>query len=367
MKIWTTRTLADTFFPDGKFILEIRSSNDAQSSFLQSAVPGDMALIELPEDYIGFLAAAKMKGILGPFIFISPEPTVIEEQLKRYRALILDIKKNEISEIREVVNFIAHRYLERDMQIFSDQDLASKMSADEFKTCHAEEQMKDPARIKQVLEYILRADVPVIISVRILENGEPVTARGLCRIESFSELEIILYEFMPDVFSKIILADTQIKLVLSHREDNFEIISTVLKTGPDKLYVTVPDVMFKEKRRNIRIEPGRKNPGLLYFLLKNEPTNACRIIDISIGGLCFETRTELIKSSVYGFTIVLPGERNIILCYGKILYQRAVASVFHYGVQLNVHPGDEERIAHYIMNREKEIAALVTHYAVEKN
>ncbi|MDA8087370.1 MAG: PilZ domain-containing protein [Nitrospiraceae bacterium] len=366
MRIWTTKTLGETFFPGKEFDLEIRSPNEIQSSFLHGAVPGDMALIDLPEDYIGFLALAKAKGIMGPFIFISPEPTIIEEQLKRYRALILDIQKNEISEIREVVNFIAQRYLERDTRPVSVHDTATEMAASEFKVYHAGVQVKDTSRIKQVLEYILRAEIPVIVSVSILEDGEPVTARGLCRMESLNDQEIVMHRFTPKVFSEIIRENTQIKLVLSHRDQNFDAVSTVLTTGTDSLRITVPDTLFEEKRRNIRVEPGRKNPVLLYILRKNERTTECRVVDISIDGLRFETGTELITGGVYGFTVVLPGERNTVLSYGKILYQLAAAGAYRYGVQLDIHPGDEERIAHYIMNREKEIASLLPRFITQK-
>lgn len=361
MKIWTTKTLADTFFPDNKFTLEVRLQMDILNSFLQDAIPGDMALMELPEEYIEFLAAAKAKGISGPFIFISPEPTIIDEQLKRYRALVLDIKKNEISELREVVNFIAERYSERDLKTFSGPGTASEMSANEFKTSQTGEQIKDPSRIEQVLEYILRADIPVIISASVLEDGEPVTARGLCRIEAFTNRGIVLYRFKPLIFSKAVKENEQIKMLLSHRDENFDIAAAVLKTGPDKLLVAAPDVLFKEKRKNVRIEPSLKNPVPLYILRKNEPTTACRVIDISIGGLCFETGIELINNDIYVFAIGLPGA-GIVLGYGKILYRRSEASVYQYGVQLNIHPGDEDRIAQYIMNREKEITALLSHY-----
>ena len=366
MKIWTTKSLADTFSPDKKFTLEIRLPLDIQISFLQNAIAGDMALMELPEDYIEFLAAAKVRGIHGPFIFISPEPTIIEEQLKRYNAIILDKKKNAISEIREVVNFIAKLTMERDLKTAFGQDTAGEISAVEFETRREGAQIKDPLRIKQVLEYILHSEIPVIISIYIFENGEPVTARGLCRIEVFSGKEIVLHRFTPYMFPEIIRENTQIKLVLSHSEENFDTVSTVLQAGQDKLHVTVPEALFVEKRRNIRVEPNRKKPVLLYILKKNEPTTACRVVDISIGGLCFETGIELIKGSIYGFTIALPEERGIVLGYGKILYRRSVASIFRYGVQLNIHPGDEERIAYYIMNREKEIASLLTHYSAQK-
>ena len=366
MKIWTTKALADTFFPGRKFTFEIRLQTDIQSSFLQGAIPGDMALMELPEEYIEFLTMAKARGIRGPFIFISPEPTVTDEQMKRYNAMVLDIKRTEVSEIREIVNFIAKLAMERDLRAASAHCTAGEISDIEFETVHEGQQVKDPLRIKQVLEYISRSKIPVIISIYIFENGRPVTARGLCRIELFSGQEIVLHRFKPYIFSEIIGENTQIKLVLSHREENFDAVSTVLKTGPDKLTVTVPDTLFTENRRNIRVEPNRKKPVFLYILQKNEPTNACRVIDISLGGLCFETGSELIKGSVYVFAIVLPEGAGVVLCYGKILYRRPSASVLRYGVQLNIHPRDEELIAYYIMNREKEIAGLLAHYSAQK-
>ena len=366
MKIWTTKTLADTFFPDGKFALEARLQRDVQNSFLQDAISGDMALMDLPEEYIEFLAAAKAKGIFGPFIFISPEPTIIDEQLKRYRALVLDTKKNEISEIREVVNFIAERYSERDIRTFFGQGTAGEMPTNEFKAFHAGEQIKekDPSRIKQVLEYILRADIPVIISASILEDGDPVTARGLSHIEAFNDTDIVLRRFKPLVFPDVVRENAQIKLVLSHHSENFDAVSNVLRAGSDELHITVPGTLLAEKRKSIRIEPSRKDPVVLYIMRKDEPTTACRVLDISIGGLCFESGIELIKDGIYVFAVALP-RAGIALSYGKILYRHSVASFYRYGVQLNIHPGDVERIAHYIMGREKEIAELLKNYITQ--
>ncbi|MDA8161335.1 MAG: PilZ domain-containing protein [Desulfobacteraceae bacterium] len=360
MKICTTKYHAGIFFPDKNSPLEICQPKDIERAFLQGAIPGDMTVMDLPEEYIEFLAASKAKGIPGPFIFILPEPTMIDEQLKMYNAMVLDMEKTEISEIREIVNFIARLTMAHNMRIAADQCAADEISIVEFKTFQREDPVKDPLRIKQALEYILRAELPVIISIQILEDGDPVTARGVCHIGALNGSEITLHRFKPLEFSEAIGEKTQIKLVLSHRDENYEAVSTVLKAGQNRLNITAPDILFIEKRRSIRIEPSRKNPALLYILRKNEPTTFCRVIDISICGLCFETGTEFIKGEVHGLTVVLPGKSGLVLSYGKILYQRPLGSVYRYGVQLNTHPADEDRIANYIMEREKEISTLLS-------
>lgn len=364
MKIWTTNALAVLFFPDKKFPLEIGTPMYIQSSFLQNAVPGDMALIELPEDYMEFLVAAKAKGILGPFIFISPEPTVIDEQMKSYNAMVLYMKKTEISEIREVVNFIVRLASTRDRRAAAVQVPVSENV--EFETFQRESPVTDPSIIKKVLESILRAGTPVIVSVGILEDGDLVTARGLCHVKALTGHEMVLYRLSPEAFSGVLKKNTQIKLVLSHLDENYEISSAVLTTGLDNLYIKIPDTLFIEKRGNVRVEPSRRKPVLLYMLRTNVPTNPLRVGDICLGGLSFETEIELAKDSIHGFTIVLPEQKGIVLSYGKIVYQRSAGLVYRYGVQLNIHPGDEERIADYIMHREKEISALLSRTGVYK-
>ncbi len=366
MKIWTTKPLADTFFPGGKFDLEVCPPVNIQEEFLQKAVPGDMAVMGLPEDYIEFLATAKSKGVLGPFVLISPEPTIIDDQLKRYNALILNIKKTEVSEIREVINFIAKNALEchsRPAPAMTD----SQASGVKIEAVRNEAPITDPVRIKQVIEYIFRAGVPMIVSMQILEHGEPVTARGLCYIEAFNDGGMILHRFSSPVFPGILKKDARINIGLTHRSDNFNIVSTVLKAGlADKLLVALPGALIVETRKNVRVEPNIMKPAMVYTLRKDEPTTVCRIVDISLGGMCFETPLEFSVDDVRLFTIVLPEKMGTVLSYGKIMHQRAVASTYRYNVQLGAHPKDIDRIATYIMSREKEIAALLSQYGARK-
>ncbi len=365
MKIWTTKPLADTFFQGRKFALEVCPPAAIQREFLKNALPGDMAVMELPEDYIEFLATAKSKGVLGPFILISPEPTIIDDQLGRYNALILDIKKTEISEIREVIGFIAKNALECHSRSVPGL-MADETDGVEIEVTR-EVPVTDPARIRQVIEYVFRAGVPVIISMQIPEHGEPVTARGLCHIEALNDKGIILHRFSPAVLPEILGKDTRVNIGLSHQNENFNIVSAVLRAGlADKLLVALPDALIVETRKNLRVEPNGMKPAFVYTLPKGESTTVCRIVDISLGGLCFETPLEFSEDDVRLFTVVLPEKFGIFLSYGKIVHRRTVASAYRYNVQLSVHPKDKERIASYIMNREKEIAALLSQYSVRK-
>jgi hypothetical protein len=350
MPIWTTPQLNELLVIK-ELPLRLFPADDVKTSFLAQAVPGDIAIISIDDDYLQFLAEVKERGIPGPILLISPEPTILEADLQRHNALVLDLKKMGHSVIKNIVHIIL------DLAARQGGIVSSSTSDAETAQRKEERPIEDPAIIRERLTYILQKGFPVTIAFEVRESGEPVTARGTCLIKEVRDDGTIFHNFKQSLLLKGMKKGDMIKAYFSYKQVNHEINVLIQNIKDKEILTVVPVKLFTSK--DIRIQPNESRPISLYVLIPNEPTINYKVIDISPRGLGFLCTRDLPMNSIYSFTIILPDPRAVVVTGGIIRFKKETSDGIRYGVEMRPHPWDEESITKYIMKRETEIMGLL--------
>ncbi|MFN3396121.1 MAG: PilZ domain-containing protein [Thermodesulfovibrionales bacterium] len=350
MRVWTTKELGELLVCD-ELPVKVIEKERIKTVFLREVLPHDIALIPFEDDYLDFLTEKKRIGLNNPVIFVSKEPTMIQENLPAYNALLIDLKRTGKADIRNTLNFIIRICSEMSRPI---PPLPKEMISEEPSRDKPEE---DPENIKKVMEYLLKEAISIIISFPILEAETPVTVRGSCRIKEIIDNRLLLIRFRPITILKGIKEGLSVKAVFPAKT-SFEGTLNILKVLDEEVITDIPGRLFIERRRFLRIEPSPVRPVLLYILRHDEPTIPLHVTDISQRGIGFLSGRDFNVKEIYPFTILLPGGETVV-AYGAIKLKREEKDAFRYGVELFTHPKDEERIAEYVMQREIEIIQLL--------
>lgn len=351
MRVWITKELKELLFHDEEIPAKITDKDRIKTVFLIEALPHDIAVFPFEDDYIDFLTEKKRKGLNNPVIFVSLEPTMIQENLPSYNALLIDLKRTGKADVRNTIGFVFRLYSEATRPF----PPVTTVAITEEPTRDKPEE--DQGNIRRVIDYLIKEAVSIIISFPILEADTPVTVRGSCRIKEIINDKLLLIRFKPLTILKGIKEGLSMKAVLPAKT-SYECTLKVIKVEEEKALTSIPDRLFIERRRFLRIEPSPERPVLLYILRHDEPTVPLQVTDISQRGIGFISGRDFNLKEIYPFTIILPGGEAIV-AYGVIKFKREEKDTFRYGVELFTHPKDEEKIAEYVMQREIEIIQLL--------
>jgi c-di-GMP-binding flagellar brake protein YcgR len=214
-------------------------------------------------------------------------------------------------------------------------------------------------RWEDVLPLLIRERTPLIIEFQVIEDGAPVMARGACFIASVAENAVALGGFTPRTVVRLLKPGMDLSVRLTRDGCGYQARIKVLTAGIEDATASMPERLRFETRRFLRIMPSTANPVQVYVLMPSLPTARLTAVEVGQRGLSFLSPEGLDMGSSSAFTIVLPGPSSIILCSGTIRYKRAHENGFLYGVELHIHPRDEESLARYIMQREREIRELL--------
>lgn len=350
MRVWTTKELAELLLCD-ELPVKIIEKERIKTIFLREALPHDIALIPFDDDYLDFLTEKKRRGLNNPVIFVSKEPTMIQENLPSYNALLIDLKRTGKADLRNTLNFIIRICSETSRPIHP---IPKEMITEEPTRDKPEE---DPEKIRNVMEYLLKEAISIIISFPILEAETPVTVRGSCKIKEIIDNRLLLIRFRPLTILKGLKEGLSVKAAFPAKTC-FEGTLNILKVKDEEVITDIPKRLFIERRRFLRIEPSPERPVLLHILKHDEPTIPVQVTDISQRGIGFISGRDFNVKEIYPFTIILPGGETVV-AYGVIKFKREEKDAFRYGVELLTHPKDEEKIAEYVMKREIEIIQLL--------
>lgn len=351
MNIWTTHELKGLLVED--FQLRIEHSSNIKEAMLRDAGISDCGLIPLDENYKEFLAKLRSKGVTGPVIFIAENtPRVPDEFLYPKNAICFSLQEDDIIKMGMFINFIF-----RLAQLRAIPDLKPDHQVS-FSEGVIDRPVEEPQKIKEVIIYMIEKELPLIISFEIDEYGRPVTVRGVCRVR-LRDGHLILYQFKPLILIKGLKEGMDMKIVLSYKDINYEAIVKILKISEHDAEATIPERLFIERRRHVRIVPSIKKPVRLFMLIPGESTLPLDVFDISQQGIGFYSPRDLKTGEVYVFSIQLPEQPKVIMSYGIIRFKKQMDDIIRYGAELYLHPQDEELIVQYIRKREIEIIEIL--------
>lgn len=212
---------------------------------------------------------------------------------------------------------------------------------------------------RDLLPHLAKDHTQLIIEFQLLEDGSPVVARGACSVLSGTGDSTVLGGFTPKTITRLLRAGIDVTIRLTREGQTYQTRTKLQKAGTDEVTIAMPDRLSAESRRYLRITPNAADPVQVYVLMPNLPTARLTAVEVSQRGLSFFSSQGLEKGSSSAFTIILPDPPAIILSAGTIRYKRSHESGFFYGVELHIHSRDEEYLARYIMQREREIRELL--------
>jgi len=220
-----------------------------------------------------------------------------------------------------------------------------------------EKPIEDKVSIRDRLVYVHKKEVPVIVALEVRENGEPVTARGLCSIKEVRDDAIVYHRFKQQALIKAIKKGSSLQVYFTYKQKNHGSLAVVQNMTDKEIVASVPTRLFIT--REMRIQPNINKPVGLYILIANEPTTNFKVLDISQRGIGFLCTRDLPTDRAYSFTIILPDPQTFIVTSGVIHFKKEGNQGIRYGAEIRPHPWDEESLVKYIMKRETEIIGLL--------
>jgi len=332
--------------------IKLLPEDEIKDTFLISAAPDDIAIVALDENYREFLDTAKEENIACPIFLISPEPTIVVQDIEQYNALVLDLKKMGSTAVKNILRLFVSRAAHQVDALVP--EIAIEPGTENRALIKP---LVDQPAIREILGHIQKKALPVIVAFDILENGKPVTARGVCNVKEVLGQTLALDRFRQSLLLQGFKKGMSIKIVFSFRQKNLEAIVSIQEATGRGILITIPDRLFSTKE--IRIQPNQNRPLSLFILMPNEPTKSLEVIDISPKGIGFIFTRDLPINNVYGFTIMLPEPQAIVVAPGIIRFKKESDNGIRYGAEIRPHPWDEESIAKYLMRRETEILSLL--------
>ncbi len=349
MIVWTINELSDLVEDLPKRVF---SRDEVWEKFLRYASLNDGLLTLYNQDSHLLLSRAKAKGINGPVVLLSDE-NIEDEEIKAYNAVCLNRTFIDQGQLKSLLQFIFNLS-------FRQAPVAFKIETPEFPTEEIPKSRPviNSNMIQEVVNYVVQKDLSIVLTFHVMEEGNEVVARGVCKIKPFED-GLKLYKFRP-IFAIHGLEDGEkVKAVLPYREVNYETDLTIKKVEENHAISTMPKYLVLERRRHVRVVPSVRNPIRAYTLPPGGPTLSLMVQDISQKGLGVTCSEEFNRNDVFIFSIALPYPESTVMSYGIIRFKGEVKDRFRYGIELSVHPKDEETISQYITKREMEILELL--------
>ncbi|HTG01904.1 MAG TPA: PilZ domain-containing protein [Nitrospirota bacterium] len=351
MHIWTTPYL-NSLLKLSELPVRLVSDENIKDTFLKEAQSDDMAVIPLDDRYKAFLDAARERQGGTPVLFVSFKSVNIDTDLQRKNVLVLDLKKTENARLASIVHFILYtaRYY-----------FCSRGCQPEFRNNfadHSEDRpIEDAPAMGDCLAYVKEKEIPVLAALQICEHGEKVTARGACLIKETGLEGIVLHRFRQPLLVRAMKDTMTLLLHFTYKEQGLGAVVQIQKISGPEVHISMPTRLFSA--REVRLQPNRTKPVVLYLHIPLEPTRSLRVVDISTQGVGFICSRDLAVGKVYGLTLVLPDPQAVVLTTGILRFKNEEAHDFRYGIEIQPHPWDRETIAQYIMRRESEIISFL--------
>lgn len=349
MQIWTTPEMCKLLGCE-RMPSKLLSEKEFNNAFLNNAASGDIAVLRLSDDYIDFMSAIKAGGMKVYVIFISSEPMAIMGDMGN--AIVLDLKRFKLEEVRWIINLIMSLAEEKAVSGFRAPAFDASMAV-------KAKQITELEVIAGIFDDIMKKKTSVLMGLKLKSGGEEFTARGNGTVNMVKEASIVIHNIRPSAILWGMLAGRKVSMAISHRNETYKSVVTVQRVVEDRVYMTFPELLIEDTRNHYRIEPSSERTVECYMLDPEEPTISLKVMDISLKGAGFYSEREIKVGEVYSFTIVLPDPRRVVMCHGIIRARREYGKGFHCGVQFSLQVPDEEAIAQYIMNRDREIMGLL--------
>jgi len=330
--------------------LRIEPRDQVRDLFLSQSAPGDVAVIGLDDDYLTFLSTAREHGIRGPILLIAEEPTIVTGDLHRYNALVLDLKRTGSAEVRNIVHVVLKLAAERNGR-------ADDNTCGDPGDRSDEAPITDVLAIQERLDHVQKKALPVILAFETRQEGEAVTARGLCTIREVLNEAVVLHKFKQSLLLRSMKKDMPVRVYFTYKHRNHGSSVSVRQVAAGELTISVPASLFIT--REMRIQPNPNRPVVLYVNIPNEPTTQFRVMDISTRGIGFLCSRDLPIDREYSMTIMLPDPQAVVVTSGTIRFKKDCGDGIRYGAEIRTHPWDEENLAKYVMKRESEIVGLL--------
>jgi len=351
MAVWTTPELQE-LLKITELPLRLLPGKEIRAAFLAQAAPKDIAVLTIDGEYADFLAAAQGRGLAGPFLFIAPEPTLVEDELYRKNALVLDLKKTGSGAVKNIIHVILNQVPQKAGAPALD------ITPDCITTRNTEDEpIEDADAIRERLVFAHARKVPANISFEVMENGEPIRVRGLCSIKETLDDSLVFHNIRQPALFLGIKTGLPVMLYFSYSRKSHVAMVVIQGMTDKEITTSMPTRLFIT--RDIRIQPNRSKPVRLYVHIPDEPAYPVQVADISPRGISFLCTRDLPADCVYGLTIILPEPDVVIVTSGAIRFKREGSDHIRYGAEIRPHHLDEESLAKYVLRRETEILNLL--------
>jgi hypothetical protein len=351
MHIWTTPYL-NSQLAIADLPVRLFSDEDVRDAFLKQAERGDIAIVPYGHGCRTFLDEVKERGIGSPVVLLAQNGGKSEKDPPCENVIIFDLKQEAAAAVGRSIRFILFTALH-----YQCAKGASVAPEAEFPDTAEAAPIETSDSVAERLTHAMKKEISVIAALQIREQGEPVTARGVCAIREFTHDELVLHRFRHAPLVHGMNEGMPITLYVPYKQASYSAVVHVLRRNGTTVRVTMPRQLFIS--REMRLQPNRDKPIALYMHIPHEPTRNLRVLDISPSGIGFTCGRDLPVGQVYGCTIMLPDPPAVVLTPAILRFKKEDARGFRYGAELQPHPWDRDSLSKYIFAREAELISLL--------
>lgn len=352
MKIWTVKKIKDVLLNDMEDI-SLLNLDTFEIDFFKKADFFDIVVLEYYEGYRNFVNNFTYKGFDGLIIFCDFRKGIFSFS-PSLKTIIIDVNKLGVDNTKELIKFLINLYRSR----IKNFDFYLSKNAN-FGDVQENSRVCEKDKIIDKLNFCFKNRLNIIMAITVLEDGRKVTARGTGYIKDANDSYLVIEKVKPSLYVDKVKLDEPITIVFSDKEYFYEAQCRVRNKGSDLLFIDLPDSLFIERRKYVRVEPNFKNPVKVYLHLPGQENEVNDCLEISITGGSFISQRDLPLNGIYIFGIKTPYDDRFIICEGVIRNKLQMDDKFRYGVEFSFSDKDEDVIANYIRKREVEILELL--------
>ncbi|MCD6569467.1 MAG: PilZ domain-containing protein [Deltaproteobacteria bacterium] len=354
--VWIAKNIAKELgVYENDFPCKIMDLKDLVYELLKDGHPRDVVVLPFMRKFDEVLEHIRSRGITGPVVIYTRGETMIMNVLDLASQGVVFIDSTRFSKpmVRGFITFLQRS--QGEVRIQKDTEAKAKSSV---------RPTRDIEYIKEIFRDIMKKRSRILLTCQFRNDLPTLTVT--CEVmQMVGEIEtrLILDKFNPEEFVglyKNMGRERPVQGFVTLDEDTLGFQLKVIYCRMGKMTTLLPTSIYEQKRKFFRVEPDAKDPVIVYILPENAPTKSFNVRDVSEGGIGLNVSYgNLEKDHVYPISLRLP-EVQILLGRAKVVAKdESKLNTVNYGMTVEFHAVDEQRLRHYIYKRQAGILASI--------
>lgn len=355
--IWITKDIAEELsIQEDKFPCKVLNLKDLVYELLKDGYPRDVVVLPFMRNFGEILEHIRGRGITGPVIIYTRGETMVMNvlDLANQGVVFMDSARFSKPMIQGFITFLQN----------TQREIIVQREDATIKTKSFARPTKGVEDIKQLFRTIMKKRARILLTCQFRDDLPTLSVT--CEIiQMVGEIEprLVFDKFNPEEFVGLYKSMGRGRFLqgfVTLEEDTLGFQLEVVHCIMGKITAYLPTSIYEQKRRFFRVEPDARDPVVVYILPEDASTQSFNVRDVSEGGIGLVTSYgNLEKDHIYPIALILPGAQTLLGMAKVMGKNEPKPNVINYGLSVEFHTGDQQRLRHYIYKRQAGILASI--------